>query len=185
MLGIGDPLREDTIDAVNALKARGWTLHLCSGDHPEIAQQIAKEVGIEHAMGDATPERKAELVRTLREQGHQRIVMVGDGINDAAAMARSDVGIAVHGGAEAALQAADVYLTVPGLSPIDALCDLGRHTMRTIRIGLAVSLCYNTIAATLAIIGLISALIAAVIMPLSSLSVVALATRPWHRKGST
>lgn len=185
VLGIGDPLREDTIDAVNALKARGWTLHLCSGDHPEIAQQIAKEVGIEHAMGDATPERKAELVRTLREQGHQRIVMVGDGINDAAAMARSDVGIAVHGGAEAALQAADVYLTVPGLSPIDALCDLGRHTMRTIRIGLAVSLCYNTIAATLAIIGLISALIAAVIMPLSSLSVVALATRPWHRKGST
>lgn len=183
VLGIGDPLRDDTIGALNALKARGWELHLCSGDHPEIAQQIAQQVGIEHAMGGASPERKAQLVRSLREQGHSRIVMVGDGINDAAAMALSDVGIAVHGGAEAALQAADVYLTAPGVMPIEVLCDLGRHTMRTIRIGLVVSLCYNTIAASLAIAGLISALIAAIIMPLSSLSVVALATRPWHRKG--
>ncbi|MFG0298488.1 MAG: heavy metal translocating P-type ATPase [Phycisphaerales bacterium JB047] len=182
VLGIGDPLREDTIDAINALKARGWNLHLCSGDHPEIAQQIARQVGIDHAMGGTSPEHKAELVRTLREQGHGRVVMVGDGINDAAAMALSDVGIAVHGGAEAALQAADVYLTAPGVMPIETLCDLGRHTMKTIRIGLGVSLCYNTVAASLAIAGLISALIAAIIMPLSSLSVVALATRPWRRK---
>ncbi|MCA9276441.1 MAG: heavy metal translocating P-type ATPase [Phycisphaerales bacterium] len=183
VVGIGDPLREDTIDAINALKARGWQLHLCSGDHPEIAMQIAQQVGIDHAMGGASPERKAELVRTLREQGHRRIVMVGDGINDAAAMALSDVGIAVHGGAEAALQAADVYLTSPGVMPIETLCDLGRHTMKTIRIGLGVSLTYNTVAATLAVAGLISALIAAVIMPLSSLSVVALATRPWKHRG--
>jgi Cu2+-exporting ATPase len=181
--GIGDPLREDTIDAINALKARGWDLHLCSGDHPEIAMQIAQAVGIEHAMGGASPEGKADLVRSLREQGHQRIVMVGDGINDAAAMALSDVGIAVHGGAEAALQAADVYLTTPGVMPIETLCDLGRHTMKTIRIGLGVSLTYNTVAASLAVAGLISALIAAVIMPLSSLSVVALATRPWKHRG--
>lgn len=183
VLGIGDPLREDTIDAVNALKARGWTLHLCSGDHPAIAQQLAEQVGIGHAVGGASPEDKAQLVRTLRGQGHGRIVMVGDGINDAAAMALSDVGIAVHGGAEAALQAADVYLTAPGVMPIETLCDLGRHTMKTIRIGLGVSLTYNTIAASLAIAGLISALIAAIIMPLSSLSVVALATRPWRSKG--
>ncbi|MEX0875862.1 MAG: cation-translocating P-type ATPase [Phycisphaerales bacterium] len=183
VLGIGDPLRDDTIDAVNALRARGWTLHLCSGDHPAIAQQLAAQVGIDHAVGGASPEDKAQLVRTLRDQGHRRIVMVGDGINDAAAMALSDVGIAVHGGAEAALQAADVYLTAPGLMPIETLCDLGRHTMKTIRIGLGVSLTYNTLAASLAIAGLISALIAAIIMPLSSLSVVALATRPWHRKG--
>ncbi|MAO24960.1 MAG: copper-translocating P-type ATPase [Phycisphaerae bacterium] len=183
VLGIGDPLRDDTVDAVNALKARGWDLHLCSGDHSEIAQQIAWQVGIDHAMGGASPEAKAELVRSLRAQGHERIVMVGDGINDAAAMALSDVGIAVHGGAEAALQAADVYLTSPGVMPIETLCDLGRHTMKTIRIGLGVSLCYNTVAASLAIAGLISALIAAIIMPMSSLSVVALATRPWRRKG--
>ena len=183
VLGIGDPLREDTIEAVRLLRARGWELHLCSGDHPEIASTIAEGVGIEHAIGGASPEHKAELVRTLRAKGHKRIVMVGDGINDAGAMAMADVGIAVHGGAEAALQAADVYLTTPGLMPIETLCDLGRHTMKTIRIGLGVSLCYNSVAATLAIIGLISALIAAVIMPLSSLSVVALATRPWKRKG--
>jgi Cu2+-exporting ATPase len=184
VLGIGDPLREDTADAIGTLKARGWSLHLCSGDHPEIANQLANQVGIEHAMGSASPERKAELVRTLREQGHTRIVMVGDGINDAAAMALADVGIAVHGGAEAALQASDVYLTAPGLSPIETLCDLSAHTMRTIRFGLVVSLCYNTLAASLAIGGLISALLAAVIMPMSSLSVVALATRPWKHKGA-
>jgi len=136
-------------------------------------------------MGGASPERKAELIRALRDQGHRRIVMVGDGINDAAAMALADVGIAVHGGAEAALQAADVYLTAPGVMPIETLCDLGAHTMKTIRIGLVVSLCYNTVAASLAIAGLISALIAAVIMPMSSLSVVALATRPWKYRGGT
>lgn len=184
VLGIGDPLRDDTIDAVAMLRARGWDLHLCSGDHPEIASRIAEQVGIDHAMGGISPERKADLVRSLREQGHRRIVMVGDGINDAAAMALADVGIAVHGGAEAALQAADVYLTAPGVMPIEALCDLSRHTMKTIHIGLAVSLCYNTVAASLAIAGLISALIAAVIMPMSSLSVVALATRRWKYKGA-
>ncbi len=183
VIGIGDPLRDDTIDAIAALRDRGWGLHLCSGDHPEIASQLAKRVGIEHAMGGASPERKAELIRSLRDQGHRRIVMVGDGINDAAAMALADVGIAVHGGAEAALQAADVYLTAPGVMPIETLCDLGAHTMKTIRIGLVVSLCYNTVAASLAIAGLISALIAAVIMPMSSLSVVALATRPWKYRG--
>lgn len=183
VLGIGDPLREDTIDAISALRQRGWELHLCSGDHPEIATQIASRVGIEHAMGGASPERKAELVRELRAQGHDRIVMVGDGINDAAAMALADVGIAVHGGAEAALQAADVYLTSPGVMPIESLCDLSRHTMRTIHIGLGISLCYNFVAGSLAIVGLISALIAAIIMPMSSLSVVALATRPWKYRG--
>lgn len=183
ILGIGDPVREDTIDAIAALRRRGWELHLCSGDHPEIANQLASHVGIEHAMGGASPERKAELVRELRDQGHKRIVMVGDGINDAAAMALADVGIAVHGGAEAALQAADVYLTAPGVMPIESLCDLSRHTMRTIHIGLGVSLCYNFVAATLAIVGLISALIAAIIMPMSSLSVVTLATRPWKYRG--
>jgi Cu2+-exporting ATPase len=185
VLGIGDPLRTDTIEAVRALQARGWALHLCSGDHPDIAATIAKQVGIDHAVGAASPEAKADYVQSLRKQGHARVVMVGDGINDAAAMANADVGIAVHGGAEAALQAADVYLTAPGLMPIETLCDLSRHTMKTIRIGLVVSLCYNTIAATLAMSGLISALIAAVLMPTSSLSVVALATRPWKKKGAS
>jgi Cu2+-exporting ATPase len=184
VLGIGDPLREDTIEATAALRGRGWKLYLCSGDHPEIATQLAAKVGIENAIGGASPERKADLVRCLRDEGHQRIVMVGDGINDAAAMALADVGIAVHGGAEAALQAADVYLTAPGVMPIESLCDLSRHTMRTIHIGLGVSLCYNFVAATLAIAGLISALIAAIIMPMSSLSVVALATRPWKYRGA-
>ncbi len=185
VLGIGDPLRDDTCAAIAALQSRGWLLYLCSGDHPQIASHIAAQVGIEHAIGGASPERKAELVQTLRDQGHRRIVMVGDGINDAAAMALSDVGIAVHGGAEAAMQAADVYLTAPGLMPIETLCDLSKHTMKTIRIGLGVSLCYNTVAASLAMLGLISALIAAIIMPLSSLSVIALATRPWKQRGST
>ena len=185
VLGIGDPLRVDTVEAVAALRLRGWELHLCSGDHPEIASQLGAQVGIEHAIGGASPERKAELVRELRAKGHRRIVMVGDGINDAAAMALADVGIAVHGGAEAALQAADVYLTTPGVMPIESLCDLSRHTMRTIHIGLCVSLCYNFVAASIAIAGLISALIAAIIMPMSSLSVVALATRPWKYRGAS
>ena len=91
VLGIGDPLREDTVSAIESLKARGWSLHLCSGDHPAIADQLAKQVGIDHAMGGASPERKAELVRSLREQGHERIVMVGDGFTRESVVDRTDM----------------------------------------------------------------------------------------------
>jgi len=98
-------------------------------------------------------------------------------VNDAAALAAADVGIAVHGGAEASLEAADVAIQRPGLAPIMALLDASRESMARIRVCLVVSIAYNASAATLAMLGMVHPLLAAVLMPASSITVVAIAAR--------
>jgi Cu2+-exporting ATPase len=98
--------------------------------------------------------------------------MVGDGVNDAAAMARASVGISVRGGAEASLAAADVYLSRPGLEPLDELVAGSRRTMRVIHRTIALSLVYNVIGAVLAIAGLVTPLLAAILMPASSITAI-------------
>ncbi|MBX3406192.1 MAG: cadmium-translocating P-type ATPase [Phycisphaeraceae bacterium] len=177
-IGLGDPLRQDSSGAVADLRSRGWNPVLLSGDHETVVAAAATDLGLPRASarGGATPEDKVGAVRDLSSSG-ATVVMVGDGVNDAAALAAATVGIAVHGGAEASLAAADVYLARPGLSPVLELCEGARRTMRTIRICLAASLCYNVAAASLCVAGLISPLIAAVVMPASSLTVLALCVR--------
>lgn len=187
LIGVGDQLRDDAIDSTKALQHRGWNLEICSGDHPRIVESIANQTHIQTHQGGVTPESKAQHIATLKENntGSSPIVMVGDGVNDAAALASADVGIAVHGGAEASLEAADVYLVEPGVTPIVKLADLSHSTMSTIRLCLVISVCYNTIAASLAMAGLISALIAAILMPISSLTVVAICTRAGKNRAPT
>jgi Cu2+-exporting ATPase len=121
-----------------------------------------------------SPEEKLDRVHIKHHQ-HDTVVMVGDGVNDSAALAAADVGIAVHGGAEASLAAADVYIARPGLSPLVELVQTSRVAMRTIRRNLLVSLSYNLLAGTLAAMGNMTPLIAAIIMPLSSATVLSLA----------
>jgi len=170
--GLGDPLREDSPDAVAAIRARGWRIEVLSGDHPTVVRSVAGLVGIPErsARGGASPEdklrraREATLVDTT--------VMVGDGVNDAAALAAASVGIGVHGGAEATLVAADVYLDRPGLQPVVDLLDGARRTMGVIRRNLGLSLAYNLVAISLAMAGMMHPLVAAILMPLSSMTVV-------------
>jgi Cu2+-exporting ATPase len=175
VLGIGDPVREDALAAITQLSHVAREIHILSGDHPDVVASVARQLNVpaQHVRGSALPEQKVEYVRSRLSDGP--VVMVGDGVNDAAALAAASVGIAVHGGAEASLTSADVYIATPGLTPIVELLRAARATVRTIRLSLLASLCYNLIAATLAISGLIGPLTAAILMPISSFTVVALA----------
>jgi Cu2+-exporting ATPase len=117
-----------------------------------------------------TPEDKLQAVLAARAAGP--VVMVGDGVNDASALAAATVGVAVAGGAEAALTAADVFVVRPGVGRLAELLDGARHTMRVVRRNLVFSLGYNVIGVTLAMTGVLNPLLAAILMPLSSLTVI-------------
>ncbi len=170
-----DSLRPEVPETLRRVGHAGWETRVLSGDQQGVVDTVCGELGIP-GIGDASPEDKAAEVRRVAERG-AAVAMVGDGVNDAAAMASSTVGIAVHGGAEASLEAADVYLTKPGLEPVLDLINRASCTMRTVRVCLLISIAYNASAAVLAMAGLMSALLAAVIMPISSLAVVAVALR--------
>jgi Cu2+-exporting ATPase len=174
----GDTLRPDTKQSLTALRQLGYDFEILSGDDQRVVEAVARDLGIEvtAARGRQSPEAKLARITELRRRG-QRVFMVGDGVNDAGAMAAASVGIAVHGGAEAALGAADVFTTRSGLSVlVDAVVG-SRRALAAIRRGIAISLGYNVVGIGLAATGVLSPLLAAVMMPLSSISVISLALK--------
>ncbi len=175
--GIGDPVAVGAREAIAALQQRGWTVGILSGDDPRTVAAVARSVGVPAglATGAATPESKRRVVEHSLREG--RTVMVGDGVNDAAALAAATVGVSVHGGAEASLAAADVYLATPGLAPLVALVDGVGRTMTLLKRNLLFSAIYNVFGAGLCAAGLIDPLLAAVVMPISSLIVIATSYR--------
>lgn len=170
--GIGDPVRADAASSIAALRRQGWDVAILSGDASSVVDAVGEQVGVadDARIGGASPEAKLGVVERARGAGP--VVMVGDGINDAAAMAAASVGIGVHGGAEACLVSADVYLTTPGLGALVRLTTGARRTMRVIERNVAFSLVYNLAGAALAMSGRLTPLIAALLMPASSLTVV-------------
>jgi Cu2+-exporting ATPase len=170
-------VREDAAPTLVALRARGWRTRLLSGDDPAVAAAVGARLGFApgECAGGASPEAKLAAVESLAREGP--VVMVGDGVNDAAAIARATVGVGVKGGAEACLAAADVFLARPGVAPLAELVEGAGRTMRVIRLGIAISILYNVAGAALAIGGFIHPLLAAVMMPASSLTVVLVAWR--------
>lgn len=172
---LGDRVRRDAPAAMARLRADGWRLVLASGDQPEVARAVGSMLGVTDARGGMSPEDKRELVESVRASGP--VVMLGDGVNDAPALAGADVGIAVHGGAEASMTAADAYVQSPGLTPVLDLLDASRRTVRTIRRALAVAVTYNATASVLAMAGFVGPIAAAIIMPVTSATVVAIAIR--------
>ncbi len=181
---LGDRIRKETCSAIDQLKSEGWKVGILSGDHPTIVKHVAKQLSIEESLvlGGVSPEQKVEVIQRSLAPFHQKkksnesqtVIMVGDGVNDSAALAAASVGIAVKNGAEASLAAAPVYLGQSGLEPILKLIAISQSTGRTMRKNLAISLCYNLGGASLAFFGFINPLVAAILMPISSLSVVAL-----------
>lgn len=182
---LGDTLRPEAPRCLEWLRRQGWHVGILSGDHQGVVTHIAQELDVpaELALGAISPEGKLSIVKNCLTQG-QKVVMVGDGVNDAAALAAASVGIAVHGGAEVALQAAPVYLGRPGLEPLIELFEGSQRTLNAIRRGLIVSLGYNLIAIGLAVAGCITPLLAAILMPISSLTVtlLAISQRTFARK---
>ena len=174
--GIGDRLRADAAATVAAIRARGVRVRILSGDHPGIVGRVAAELGLprEDAMGGLTPEDKRDIVAGLveRRAGAGTVMMAGDGVNDAAALALADVGIAVHGGAGASIVAADIVLTREGVAPLVDILHGARRLRGVIRRNIGFSLVYNAAASALALAGLVGPLLAAVLMPISSLTVV-------------
>ncbi len=170
--GFGDRVRADARASIDTLRERGWKVGILSGDHPEVVASVGETLGLrrEACVGGAGPEDKLRVVEQARRNG--TAVMVGDGVNDAAAIAAASVGVGVHGGAEACLSTADVYLARPGLGPLVTLTEGAARTIGVIRRNIAFSIGYNLIGATLAVTGVITPLIAAVLMPASSLTVV-------------
>lgn len=171
---LSDELKPGTKEQIDLLTHAGWTPAILSGDATPAVQWVAAALGIpaDSATANLTPEEKLQRVKLAASAGLQGpTIMVGDGVNDAAALAAADVGIAVHGGVEASLTAADVYFGSPGIGKLNELMALACTTMRTARRNFAISLAYNVTAVALAALGWVTPLVAAVIMPLSSLSV--------------
>jgi Cu2+-exporting ATPase/Cu+-exporting ATPase len=177
---IGDRISESARDAVEVFGRHGRKVYLLTGDTAGAAAAVAGEVGIppSNVLASRSPEQKNEVIR---EYG--RSLMVGDGVNDSVALANAHVSVAVQGSMEVAFRAADVYLTRPGLGPLSSLFELSRTTIFIIKRNLLISLLYNAAGAALALMGYISPLVAAVLMPASSVTVVLLSiagTRFWR-----
>jgi Cu2+-exporting ATPase len=169
---LGDRVRDEALASLQQLRARGWRTVMLSGDATDVVASVGRALEFEaqDAIGAASPEDKRAFVERCKQDG--TVVMVGDGVNDAAAIAAAHVGIGMHGGAEACLTTADIYLSRPGLSGLVELTEGARRTMRVIRRNIAFSIGYNILGASMAVAGILTPLIAAVLMPTSSISVV-------------
>ncbi|MFE0508807.1 heavy metal translocating P-type ATPase [Streptomyces sp. NPDC058964] len=181
LIEVGDVLRPGGYRAVDRLRRLGVRPVLATGDREASAQTVAAALGIDEVHARCTPEDKAGLVGDLRRQGH-RVAVVGDGVNDAAALAGADLGIAMGSGTDVAVGAADVTLV---RGDIEALADavrLARRTLGTVRANLVWAFGYNAVTVPLAMVGLLAPMLAAAAMSVSSLVVVgnSLRLRAWQ-----
>ena len=149
---------------------------MVTGDNRRTANAIASQVGIENVYAEVLPEQKADVVKDLKDKGY-KVAMVGDGINDAPALAFADIGMAIGTGSDVAIEAADVTLVGGDLDHIPKSIDLSRKTMRNIRQNLFWALFYNTIGIPVAAMGFLEPWVAGAAMAFSSVSVVSNALR--------
>ena len=168
---VGDRLKPTSAAAVARLRALGLTPVLLSGDRAETAQAVAAQAGIDQVIADVSPADKVAMVQQFQSRG-AKVAMVGDGINDAAALAQADLGVAMGSGTDAAREAADITIVNSDLQSVGDAIELSRRTWRTIRQNLMWAFGYNVAAIPLAVSGLLSPMIAGAAMAFSSVLVV-------------
>ncbi|WP_432068462.1 heavy metal translocating P-type ATPase [Streptomyces sp. C10-9-1] len=171
LLEVADAVKDTSAEAVRRLRALGLTPLLLTGDNRAVAEAVAAEVGIEEVVAEVMPEEKVEVVRRLQEEG-RTVAMVGDGVNDAAALAQADLGLAMGTGTDAAIEAGDLTLVRGDLTAAADAIRLARRTLATIRTNLFWAFAYNIAALPLAAAGLLNPMIAGAAMAFSSVFVV-------------
>ena len=176
LLEVEDQLRENAKEVVQNLINKGIDITLLSGDKKPVAESIAAQLGIANVIAEVHPEEKDEVIKTLQQQGKQ-VAMVGDGVNDAPALVRADVGIAMESGTDVSLDSADVILLNSDLEKIPLAMDLSQRTLLTIKQNIGLSIVYNIIMVPLAMAAWVTPLVAAIAMPISSLLVIGNAAR--------
>ncbi len=188
ILGVADPIKASTYDAVQELKAEGIRIVMVTGDHRDTAEVVARQLGIEEVMAEVLPDKKGQIIAHLKSQGRV-VAMAGDGVNDAPALASADVGIAMGTGADTAIESAGMTLVKGDLRGLLRARRLSLATMRNIRQNLLFAFLYNMIGVPIAagvlypVLGiLLSPMIASAAMTLSSVSVISNALRLRHVK---
>lgn len=171
-----DVLKADSVDAVRAMQKNGLDVVMLTGDNAATAASIAKEAGITHVIADVLPGDKAGAIKTLQQNGH-KVLMVGDGINDAPALVTADIGMAIGAGTDIAVDSADVVLMSGSLVGVSSAVELSRATIRNIRQNLFWAFFYNSLGIPIAVSGMLSPMIGAAAMSLSSVFVVTNALR--------
>ena len=173
MISVADTPKPEAAETMAQLRELGMEPILLTGDAPQVAQAVASQVGIsaENVYAGVTPEGKSQVVRQLQAAGH-RVAMVGDGVNDAPALALAELGIAMGSGTDVAAEAADIVLTRSDIASVVTALRLSRATLRTIKSNLFWAFAYNTVAIPVAVAGLLNPMIAGAAMAFSSVFVV-------------
>jgi P-type Cu+ transporter len=176
LLVVADTVKPTSAEAIAALKALGLRPVLLTGDNETTARAVAAEVGIDEVVAEVLPSEKADVVRRLQDEGRV-VAMVGDGVNDAPALAQADLGLAIGTGTDVAIEASDLTLVSGDLRAAADAIRLSRRTLRTIKQNLGWAFGYNVAALPVAAAGLLNPVLAGLAMALSSVSVVANALR--------